>query len=183
MTSAAVAGLAFAKTRTGAVAKQLAAVPTLQGVAPERRAHDVLAYRFGDAIVFRKPIGAFYHAEHSPLICWRGSGYEIVEVERRRAPDGAGELYVGTLRRGGERLRTAWWMSNGERNTIRQAEWRADMAGGARGYALVNVTAATEAALACWVGELWARPAPSAVAAAAPAATPAPRARAAAPPR
>ena len=174
---------AFAKTQNAALDVTPAVAAALHHQRPEARAHGVAAYRFTDAIVFRKPIGAFYHAEHSPLICWRGSGYEIVGVARRAAPDGVGELYVGTLHRGGEELRTAWWMSNGARNTIRQVAWRADMAGGAAAYALVNVTAADEAALACWVEELWATPAEHVTVAAAPAATPAPRARAASPPR
>ena len=148
-----VACLAFAKTRQPAAVSPGDGAVALYGQVPERRAHDVLAYRFADALVFRKPIGAFYHAEHSPLICWRGSGYEIAEVSLREAGDG-GHYYVGTLRRGGERLHTAWWMSNGERATVDQLTWRADMAQGAPAYALVNVTASSAAALACWVGEL-----------------------------
>ena len=148
-------GFAFAKTRPPAPVATPGALAACHGQTPERRAHDVLAYRFSDALVYHKPIGAFYHAEHSPLICWRGSGYALGAVREAAAPDGEGRVYLATLERGGERLYTAWWMSNGERRTIRQATWRADMARGAAAYALVNVTAASPEALGCWVGELY----------------------------
>ncbi len=144
---------AFAKTRPAPVPAAVASMSLLYGQAPALRAHDVLAYQFADALVYRKPIPAFYNAEHSPLICWRGSGYEIADIRRDRLLNGK-EVFRGTLRREGHQLQTAWWMSNGEQTTLDQWVWRSEMASGAPPFALVNVTSVGEAELMCWVKEL-----------------------------
>ncbi len=147
---------AFAKTRPAEVSEAVRTMPQLCGQTPELREHDVLAYRFADALVYHKPIPAFYNAEHSPLICWRGSGYEIVDIRKERLGGGGGgqDIYRGTLRRDGHQLQTAWWMSNGEQVTVEQWTWRSEMATGAPAFALVNVTAVGEPELMCWVEEL-----------------------------
>ena len=152
-----VAGFrAFAKTDPAPPA--LASAPDLGGQPAVRLAHGVLGYRFADAIVYHKPVRSFYQAEHSPLICWRGSGYEFVDIRRARRP-GGGAYYRASLRRGTERLETAWWMDNGRMRTLDQRVWRAEMAAGGPPFALVNVTAANPEALACWIVQLYDGPA------------------------
>ncbi len=120
------------------------------GVLPELRANQVAAYNFGDALLYIKPVPAFYHAEHSPTICWRGSGYTFTQIERRVLEEDF-EVYTATLTHPDHQLHTAWWMSNGTKHTINQASWRIDMASGGATYSLYNVTAATKQEVLEWV--------------------------------
>ena len=155
-------GAAFAVQRaaTAPPPTGIAGAQLIDGVAPETRPGGVMAYRLPDALLYVKPIPAFYHAEHSPAVCWRGSGYRFADVDRRPVGGSTGgEVYTARLRpaagAGGETLYTAWWMSNGARRTVDQAAWRSDMAAGAAPYALVNVSAATPAELAGAVARLY----------------------------
>ena len=149
-------GMLYQSVEAGTPVSAYAPGP-INGQQPELRDNDVYAYNFDDAILYVKPIPAFYHAEHSPLICWRGSGYAFGNVRRSSLAAGDGEVYLGTLRRGTATLYTAWWMSNGDRATLEQSVWRTDMATGAPAYQLWNVSAGSEAELTCWVGELYGR--------------------------
>ncbi|WP_181308144.1 exosortase N [Rufibacter sp. XAAS-G3-1] len=99
----------------------------------------------GDALIYMKPVRGFYSFEHHPLICWEGSGYLFRHVTQQEI---AGkQIYTGTLEKGNDRLHTAWWMDNGQHQTIEQSDWRWRMATGEPAFHLVNVTAATKAAL------------------------------------
>ncbi|MFK8054534.1 MAG: exosortase N [Saprospiraceae bacterium] len=126
----------------------------LFGQQPKVRANGVLGYSFSDAIVYVKPVPAFYHAEHSPTICWRGSGYQFAQIERTTLTEG-GEVYTARLVRNDAILHTAWWMDNGDVQTLNQGEWRRRMAIGEAPFRLINVTAESSEALACRVGELY----------------------------
>ena len=91
-------------------------------------------------LVYVKSIPGWYSTEHTPLICWRGSGYEFGKVWEQKASGTA--CYAGVLEKKGEpSLYTAWWFDNGQEQTIAQARWRWLDAGGAPGFSLVNVTA------------------------------------------
>jgi exosortase N len=95
-----------------------------------------------DALVYVKPIAAFYSSEHSPTVCWRGSGYVIEQV--RKLTIGQQTVYAGTLRKNNETLQTAWWFSNTHTQTISQLEWRWQMLKGQKPFKLINVTTAKE---------------------------------------
>lgn len=88
-----------------------------------------------------KPIKGCLYAEHNPLICWTGCGYELRDVKETNG------IYTAELDKGPERLYTAWWYDNGRRHTTSQLAWRWDAATGAPPYALVNVTASTPESL------------------------------------
>jgi exosortase N len=94
-----------------------------------------------NALVYVKPIAAFYSTEHSPLVCWRGSGYTFGRINERNV--GGHRVYTGELTKGGDVLYTAWWFDNGKHRTTAQWEWRWRMLRGAPPYSLVNVSAAT----------------------------------------
>ena len=126
----------------------------LFGAHPASRANGVLGYSFADAIVYIKPVPAFYHAEHSPTICWRGSGYQFSQIERKVLPQG-GEVFTARLLRDEVVLYTAWWMDNGEIQTLQQGEWRRRMAVGEAPFQLVNVTTDSQEDLSCWIDELY----------------------------
>lgn len=100
----------------------------------------VVKYSNDSLLVYVKSIPGWYSTEHTPLICWRGSGYEFGKVWEQKA--GGTACYAGVLEKKGEpALYTAWWFDNGQEQTIAQARWRWLDAGGAPGFSLVNVTA------------------------------------------
>ena len=100
----------------------------------------VVKYSNDSLLVYVKPIPGWFSTEHTPLICWRGSGYEFGKVWEQKA--GETTCYAGILEKKTEpALYTAWWFDNGREQTIAQARWRWLDAGGAPGFSLVNVTA------------------------------------------
>jgi len=106
----------------------------------------VIQYKHDSLLVYVKPIRGFYSTEHTPLICWQGSGYTFGKVWEQKM--GNGLCYAGTLEKpGAPILYTAWWFDNGTTQTISQARWRRLDASGAPGFSLVNVTAPDRAAL------------------------------------
>lgn len=104
-------------------------------------ADGITKFEGAEALVYVKPIAAFYSTEHSPLICWRGSGYSFSRINRQRVRGQA--VYTGVLAKGADVLYTAWWFDNGRHCTISQWEWRRRMLLGAPPYSLVNVSAAS----------------------------------------
>ena len=102
----------------------------------------VVKYRSDGLLIYVKPIQGWYDTEHTPLICWQGSGYEFGQI--REQIIGKTTLYTGILeQKGVAPLYTAWWFDNGQEQTISQARWRWLDAGGASGFSLLNVTADT----------------------------------------
>lgn len=96
----------------------------------------------GTALVYVKPIPEFFSAEHTPLICWVGSGFHFEGV--RKAMIGGNQIYVGQLAKPGESLATAWWYQNTSTQTIDQLDWRLRMLRGEGRFFLVNVSAKNE---------------------------------------
>ena len=106
----------------------------------------VVKYASGSLLIYVKPIRGFYSTEHSPLICWQGSGYAFGKVREQQV--NGKTCYTGTLeKKGSPTLYTAWWFDNGQTQTVDQFRWRWLDIGGAPGFSLVNVTAANPAAL------------------------------------
>ncbi|MVM28780.1 exosortase N [Spirosoma sp. HMF4905] len=89
-------------------------------------------------LLYLKPQPDWFSADHSPMACWQGSGYELLRV-RETTVDGH-LAYVGELRKKGRVLYTAWWFSNGAITTISQLTMRGKMLWGAKDFVLVNVT-------------------------------------------
>jgi exosortase N len=107
-------------------------------------------------LIYIKSIPGFYSAEHSPLLCWKGSGYTFRNFVK--AETGTTLTYRGLLEKDAEKLYTAWYYDNGIRRTIDQMDWRIDMLKGSAPYYLVNVTAATEEDLSARLEELLRKP-------------------------
>jgi exosortase N len=96
-------------------------------------------------LVYVKPIPEFFTAEHTPLLCWKGSGYEFKSIKKTRVS--GKNIYTGKLVKDDKQLFTAWWYSNGEVETIEQFDWRFRMLKGEENFCLVNVTANNETLL------------------------------------
>jgi exosortase N len=116
------------------------AVPLLHGFETATLENGVTKYSNDDVLVYLKPVQAFYSTEHHPLICWEGSGYRFRHVQQRQI--GNYKVYVGELQKGKDTLYTAWWMDNGQHQTIDQWDWRTRMLKGEARFRLVNVTVA-----------------------------------------
>jgi exosortase/archaeosortase family protein len=96
-------------------------------------------------LIYIKPLAGFYSAEHTPLICWQGSGYRFSHTATRTI---AGtEMYCGVLTKEKDTLYTAWWFDNGNFRTIHPLEWRMRAIKGEKDFSLVNVNATTETQL------------------------------------
>ena len=106
-------------------------------------ADGVSKYLTDSTLIYVKPILGFYSTEHSPLICWVGSGYRFGRVWAARC--GNTPYYAGMLEKDGDQLYTAWWYDNGQTRTSSQTRWRWLDLGGASGFSLVNVTARDKA--------------------------------------
>jgi exosortase N len=121
-----------------------ATVPTIDGYRVQRIT-DVFKLENSQSLVYIKPIKGFYSADHNPMICWRGSGYEFRKVEKSSVNGQA--VYMALLQKEKDTLYTAWWYDNGAKQTIDQFTWRWDALQHHTKYALVNVTAGTRSTL------------------------------------
>jgi len=99
--------------------------------------HGVTQFDNASMLVYVKPIANFYVAEHSPLICWRGSGYTFSQVAMQTIQ--GTQVYTGILQKGTDRIYSAWWFDNGSHRTIEQTDWRWRMMQGEKSFCLVNV--------------------------------------------
>lgn len=96
-------------------------------------------------LVYIKKIPAFYNADHTPYICWKGSGYTFENIEEEKI---AGiPVYAGKLKNDTGELFTAWWYVSKDKSTLDQRVWRWDMLTRRRNYFVINVTTASKAAL------------------------------------
>ncbi|MDX5443300.1 MAG: exosortase N [Hymenobacteraceae bacterium] len=105
----------------------------------------VLKLSSKEALIYIKPVKAFYSTEHHPMICWEGSGYLFKHIKEQQY--NGQTIFTGTLQKGKEKLVTAWWMENDSHRTISQLDWRWRMLQGEPGFNLVNVTTANNADL------------------------------------
>ena len=90
------------------------------------------------SLIYLKRMETFFTPDHNPMICWKGSGFELSEVSAQNVL--GRNIYVATLRNNNEKLYTAWWFDNGLKQTINQLDFRIDMLKGSDNYDLVNVT-------------------------------------------
>ncbi len=93
-------------------------------------------------LLYFKTIPEFFSAEHTPLFCWRGTGYTFGKIEKTTVQ--GHEIYIGRLQKTDSYLYTAWWYSNGTLHTVDQVTWRLHMLTGKPRFVLVNVTASSE---------------------------------------
>lgn len=118
---------------------------TFGNTTPERLENGISKISTGNLLIYVKPIPEFFSGEHTPLMCWGGSGYKISGIAIANVQ--GVPIYTGILTANGEALHTAWWYTNGEVNTISQLDWRMRMLRGEDKFSLVNVTAKDEKGL------------------------------------
>jgi len=121
-------------------AMTLGPVPSVKGYNSTRVDWSIVKLENERSLVYIKVIRDFYYADHNPMICWRGSGYELRKVKTVEV--GNQTVYSAVLEKGNEKLYTAWWYDNGNDRTIDQFDWRWNVLMGKSKYSLVNITAA-----------------------------------------
>jgi len=99
--------------------------------------HNVAKLTNEDYLIYIKPAASFYSAEHTPIICWKGSGYsldkeEIIQTSTQK-------VFYGQLKKDEEVLFTSWWYDSGSKKTISQYDWRFDNLTSGSDYHLINV--------------------------------------------
>jgi exosortase N len=102
----------------------------------------VIKFKKENALVYVKPVNSFYGAEHTPMICWTGSGYEFKNIHKKTINNT--EIYTGKLQKGEDILFTAWWFDNGNYKTIDQLDWRWRVMNGEEEFSLINVNSVNE---------------------------------------
>lgn len=119
---------------------------TLSGFQKTILPNSICQFSNDSFLIYIKPLRSFYTTEHSPMVCWRGSGFEFKQIEKKRI--GASDIYTGILAKGDSLIHTAWWFENerGER-TIEQKTWRWAAFTEGSHFRLVNVNAADSLAL------------------------------------
>jgi exosortase N len=115
---------------------------TLPGYTIMPSAPGILKVENQTTLIYIKYLRGFYDTDHNPMICWKGSGYELQHLAKQQWK--GRDLYTAKLVNGTEELYTAWCYSNGRRYTTSQADWRLDLAKQESVYAVVNITTATQ---------------------------------------
>ena len=95
----------------------------------------------GDVITYVKKQNPLSITNHNPLICWRGSGYQIHSEQITEVS--FGKVYIATLQKDDQFLKTAWWYASKETHTLNELKWRKEMLTEGSNYYLINVTAPT----------------------------------------
>ncbi len=119
--------------------------PSVKGYNSTRIDWSIVKLENDQSLVYIKSIRDFYYADHNPMICWRGSGYELRQV--KTVEIGTDKVYCAMLEKDKEKLYTAWWYDNGNDKTIDQFKWRWNVLKGDSKYSLINITAAKQVLL------------------------------------
>ncbi|ANQ49737.1 exosortase N [Flammeovirga sp. MY04] len=99
----------------------------------------VLKYFDGDYLIYIKPPVHFYKSQHSPMVCWRGSGYTLQEQGQIEIDNV--KLNYCELTKGDDKLYGTWWFDSGENKTVSQWKWRWNDFIGNEHYHVINVIA------------------------------------------
>jgi exosortase N len=99
--------------------------------------HNVLKLANKDYLIYIKPAASFYSADHSPIICWKGSGYKVIKEQIISTP--GKKVYYSELKKDKDILYSTWWYDCGNDKTISQYKWRFNNLINGRDYHLINV--------------------------------------------
>ena len=103
-----------------------------------KKTMQVLRFTSSNSIIYYKKQNPFRLTNHSPLFCWRGSGYtfkneKLLEVENH-------QINTATLVKNNEILYTAWWYDNGIDKTGNNLSWRWNTIRSQQSCHMLNVT-------------------------------------------
>jgi exosortase N len=113
------------------------AAVSLEGFKSEKKENGVTKLTNDSVLIYVKNLNYFFTTEHSPMICWKGSGYAFQKIEKMTIDNF--EFYTGILQKGESKIYTAWWFESPKTRTIEQTVWRKNMLLNNEHYKLVNV--------------------------------------------
>ena len=125
--------------------KEISFIPSIcsiEGYTKSFATKDVIQFDDNNTLIYVKPVNSFYGAEHTPMICWVGSGYSFKQVKKILLH--GQEIFVGKLEKGKDIIYCSWWFDNGTHKTINQFEWRWNVIKGSKPYSLINVNTTNE---------------------------------------
>jgi exosortase N len=125
---------------------------TVQGYRKADLSGGVTKLENKSSLVYIKRIPTFYSSDHTPYICWQGSGYSFQQIQKVSIE--GNEVYTGLLVKDKEQLYTSWWYDNGTNKTISQLKWRTDMLNGSGNYFIVNVSTVSKKQLIIETGSV-----------------------------
>lgn len=99
--------------------------------------HNVLKLTNEDYLIYIKPVASFYSADHSPIICWKGSGYNV--IKEQIISTSSIKVYYSELKKDNDILYSTWWYDSGKDKTISQYNWRFNNLVNGYDYRLINV--------------------------------------------
>ncbi|MES2837016.1 MAG: exosortase N [Bacteroidota bacterium] len=114
---------------------------TIDGFKKEILKTGITKFENNNALIYLKPL-QFYNAEHNPMLCWTGSGYEFSTINKIKIS--GIDVYTGVMKKGNDKIYTAWWFDNGTTKTISQIEWRWVSAKENSLCYLINVSASSQ---------------------------------------
>jgi exosortase N len=99
--------------------------------------HNVIKLTNEDYLIYVKQAPNFYAADHSPIICWKGSGYEVTKEQIITTANA--KVYFSELKKNQDVLYSTWWYDSGNDKTILQHKWRFNNLVNGDRYHLINV--------------------------------------------
>jgi len=117
----------------------------LSGFQLSKARFNVLKLEKDDFLMYIKPPIHFFQADHTPLICWKGSGYKVSQEQMLTIKDK--KVYYCQLKKGNDVLYISWWYDSGDEKTTSQMYWRSQSLLKQKKFALVNIVCDNKAAL------------------------------------
>ena len=102
----------------------------------------VTQLRNDSTLIYLKNLPNGFTTEHSPMICWQGSGYTFQKIERIMI--GKTSVYLGILQRESDQIHAIWWFESDNFATSDQIAWRYRALTEGSHFRLVNVNAASK---------------------------------------
>ena len=103
--------------------------------------HGVTQLKNDSTLIYLKNLAHGFTTEHSPMICWKGSGYQFRQIEQIKI--GETPIYIGILQRDTDQIYATWWFESDNFATNDQIEWRYRFFTEGSSFRLVNVNAAS----------------------------------------
>ena len=118
---------------------------SIPGYDKEMLSSGVAKFQSDDNLVYIKPAIPFYGADHTPTICWKGSGYSFHKEETLLVASCI--VVLAELQSEEGIIHTAWWYDNGTHKTGAQFDWRWRAMLGEEPFRIVNVSSTSRESL------------------------------------
>jgi len=109
----------------------------LSGFQLSKARFNVLKLQKDDFLMYIKPPIHFLQADHTPLVCWKGSGYKVSQEQMLTIEDQ--KVYYCQLKKGDDVLYISWWYDSGDDKTTSQMYWRSQSLFKRKKFALINI--------------------------------------------